>query len=224
MNRILYLLFFLICINISNAQSHLTFGSDGVMHPDTLSMGDPINFSFWIINQGNVSFTDSVDVFCQTFDVSGIQLSNVQMGSYIGTNSTIDPGDSLYISINGTVTSSSYVVGDNIVVIWPSSLIPGTTSDTSFTNIHIKSNMTSVLDKSFDHISIYPNPMLEFSYIDCPSTSISSLRIFDILGNIVEYKSDLQQNIIYRDGLKSGIYIIEIIVNSRVITKRVIVK
>ena len=125
------------------AQNQLVFGFNGVNHPDTLYMGSPIVFDFWIINNGSSNLTDSIAINCETYDDLGIQISGMQLGSYINSSTTLNIGDSLFISINDTVTNQSYVAGDNLIVIWPALTWP-VNSDTSFTYLHVlDTNMIS---------------------------------------------------------------------------------
>ena len=52
----------LFSFKISAQQSNLSFGADGVVHEDTLSIGDTINFNFWIVNQGASNYNDSISI------------------------------------------------------------------------------------------------------------------------------------------------------------------
>jgi hypothetical protein len=56
---ILVLLIVLCRFNTADAQIQLGFGSNGVDHADTVQYGDPITFSFYIINQSNTFIQDS---------------------------------------------------------------------------------------------------------------------------------------------------------------------
>ena len=208
----------------SFSQSDLTFGSTGVVHPDTLYIGDPINFSFWIVNQSNIVFTDSVDVLCETYEeISGNPISNVQMGTYISQTGTILPGDSMFISIDATVSFSSFALGDNIVVIWPMSISPGVVVDTSFTSIHIKPNPNSYHVLFNDELNIFPNPMSDFLRINLASEAYTSLSIIDLFGNVVREYRFVKEQVIRRDDLAPGIYILEFSINGYTITKKIVI-
>ena len=161
-NRIIVfilILFFSIKSNVIVAQSSLSFGYSGVQHEDTLSIGDSIHFSFWLVNQGNVIISDSVQVLCETFNINGISISSMSIGDTYNTVSTLNIGDSILINITELVTFSSYVLGDNISLIWPASISPGIV-DTSVTPIHILNRSTAVLEleMSDNWLTAFPNP------------------------------------------------------------------
>ena len=142
------------------AQSYLSFGSSGVQHEDTLHIGDSIHFSFWLVNQGNVAINDSVQVLCETFDVIGSSISSMTIGDAYNAAGSLSVGDSILINIVELVTLASYVIGDNIIVIWPA-LIGTGTGDTSTTNIHIVDSVSTgdELEISGNKLIIYPNPI-----------------------------------------------------------------
>ena len=112
-------LFFSIVSDTVNAQSSLSFGSGGVQHEDTLHIGDSIHFSFWLINEGNGNISDSISMSCETFDVIGTSISSMSIGDNYNTAGSLSIGDSIFVTITEVVSYASYVLGDNIVVIWP---------------------------------------------------------------------------------------------------------
>ena len=115
----------IISINSAFAQVNISFGNSGVSHEDTLYIGDTIHFNFWIINQSNSILTDSLSIECETFDFNNNSISSMSIGEYYNTNLSLDVGDSLSVSISEVVTYASYVLGDNIIVIWPAFTTPG---------------------------------------------------------------------------------------------------
>ena len=73
--------------------------------------------------------------------------------------------------------------GDNLVVIWPSSVVP-ILPDSSFTPIHIIDQVSSIIEQN--HLI---KPL--------------KLRLFDLLGREYQSLSDLPNGAIYiRDGKK----------------------
>ncbi|MAZ01482.1 MAG: hypothetical protein CMP58_04790 [Flavobacteriales bacterium] len=114
----------------------LNFGTEGVIHEDTLSIGDTINFEFWLVNENFVSINEPIDVYCETFDNNGNLIAYMPIGATYNTNSSIMPGDSLFVNISEIISLSSYSVGDNVIVIWPASTYVSD-PDTSLTSIYI---------------------------------------------------------------------------------------
>ena len=156
-------LFFSIGSHTVVAQSSLSFGSSGVQHEDTLAIGDSIHFSFWLVNEGNVAINDSVQVLCETFDIIGASISSMSIGGVYNAAGSLSVGDSILINITELVTFSSYVLGDNIIVIWPASITPGIV-DTSTTPIHILNSVLAglELEGSSNDLTAFPNPTNDY--------------------------------------------------------------
>ena len=186
-NQFYLLLCLLVQINFSAfSQNNISFGVDGVSHEDTLYIGDTIHFNFWLINQSMSVLTDSLSIHCETFDDLGISISSMSIGSYYNISS-LAAGDSLFITISELVSYQSYVLGDNIVVIWPA-LVGSGNVDTSMTNVYIIDSMMSEIitkDNFNDEVLFYPNPVdMDLIYFDSEYL-ISHIRIIDIYGRII---------------------------------------
>jgi hypothetical protein len=227
-NRIIVfilILFFSIKSNVIVAQSSLSFGYSGVQHEDTLSIGDSIHFSFWLVNQGNVIISDSVQVLCETFNINGISISSMSIGDTYNTVSTLNIGDSILINITELVTFSSYVLGDNIIVIWPASISPGIV-DTSVTPIHILNRSTAVLEleMSDNWLTAFPNPTNDYlilsNNLGSPMTCIT---ISDNKGNLLYVDKATYFNPFYFDfsTFHSGVYFICAIIRNEQVVKRI---
>tara|TARA_B100001758_G_C18330050_1_gene568287 strand:+ start:238 stop:936 length:699 start_codon:yes stop_codon:yes gene_type:complete len=231
MNRyiICLVILFLIKSNDILAQSSIGFGVDGVQHEDTLYIGDTIHFNFWLINQGNVSVNDSIYMSCETFDQSnGIFISSMSIGDPYNTNGSINPGDSIYITISEVVTYQSYVLGDNIIVIWPASNIP-VTVDTSLTEIHILDSLLNAdleLNRLINSLVVFPDPVSEKLYCYTENNLfVSSISLYDSFGRNIFRKN----NIFIKDfkfhtkGLNKGVYFFTVIYNGNKVVRKVFV-
>ena len=219
-------LFFSIGSNIVVAQSDLSFGYSGVQHEDTLHIGDSIHFSFWLVNQGNLTINDSVQVLCETFDIIGASISSMSIGGDYNTAGPLNVGDSILINITELVTFSSYVLGDNIIVIWPASITPGSV-DTSTTPIHILNSLSAGFEfetSSFD-LTAFPNPtndeLILSNNLGLPMTGIT---VSDNQGNLLYIDKSTYFSPFYFDlcDFKSGVYFISTSVNNQQIVERVI--
>jgi len=207
--------------------SQLSFGFQGVSHEDTLHIGDTIHFDFWVVNQGVVSINDSLSIHCETFDDLGNSIASMSIGDYYNTIGVLDPGDSLFITISEVVSYQSYVLGDNIIVIWPAS-IGGGDVDTSATEIHILESLPASLNEGLNcnDILLFPNPVCQdvlFFNSNCP---ISSVQAFDIFGRLKYLNLDLSldQPSISLGKLTKGFYSIEIISNKERFIHKILVK
>ena len=149
-NRIITFIFFLFLSIGSNALiaqgfNTLSFGASGVQHEDTLYFGDSIHVSFWLVNQGTTPIYDFVSILSYTYDINGTQIGWGTLntsGNYYNTDSSLTVGDSILINITASVTLFDYVLGDNIIEIWPAPWASGNIVDTSLTPIHILTTNT----------------------------------------------------------------------------------
>ena len=218
-------LFFSIGSNPVFAQSYLSFGSSGVQHEDTLHIGDSIHFSFWLVNQGNVPVNDTLQVLCETFDIIGSSISSMTIGDYFNVASTLDIGDSILINITELVTFSSYVLGDNIIVIWPASVGPGSI-DTSTTPIHILNSVVAgfELEGSSNDLTAFPNPTNDYLILSNDlGLPMKGITVSDNQGNLLYIDERTYFTPFYFDlsGFQSGVYFISTIINNQPVVKRV---
>ena len=208
------------------AQSSLSFGSSGVQHEDTLSIGDSIHFSFWLVNEGNVAVNDPVEVLCETFDIIGASISFMAIGGVYNAAGSISVGDSILVNITEMVTFSSYVLGDNIIVIWPASIVPGSV-DTSTTPIHILNSISAgfELEVLNNNLAAFPNPTKDYLMLSNNLGSLmTSITISDNKGNLLYIDNNTYFDTFYFDfrGFHSGVYFISTIVNDQQVVKRVV--
>ena len=186
---ILVLLIVLCGSNTADAQIQLGFGSNGVDHADTVQYGDPITFSFHIVNQSNSTvIQDSISINLTVWD-QFLQLSNnMSLGSYMTPSGSLSSGDSLFITYATPVTQQMYFLGDNLVVIWPGLVAPSS-SDTSATAVYIfPSNPSSIQEYT---------------------SKAKLLKVTDILGRDTKGKKNKPLFYIYSDGTIEKKIIIE---------------
>ncbi len=218
-------LFFAIGSNAVIAQSYLSFGSSGVQHEDTLHIGDSIHFSFWLVNEGNLVINDSVQVLCETFDIIGASISSMSIGDVYNAAGSLSVGDSILINITELVTFSSYILGDNIIVIWPASITPGSV-DTSTTPIHILNSVLAGFDLegSSNNLTTFPNPTNDYLILSNDlGLPMKGITVSDNKGNLLYVDKDTYFDPFYFNfrGFQSGVYFISTIINNQPVVKRV---
>ena len=200
---------FFICVQTVTSQSNLSFGFDGVVHEDTLFIGDTIHFNFWLVNQDTLSLDSAISIHCQTFDNLGVLTSAMSIGSNYNVGASLGPGDSLLVSIPEIISYQSYVLGDNIVVIWPASLPVGDV-DTSVTSVYIldfTSDYTNSLSAE-NILHVYPNPVHNNLISINNDLSINVLVIFDSFGREVYLDYHISPGYIQLPNLVRGAYFI----------------
>lgn len=187
----------------------ISFGYDGISMPDTVSIGDTIEFSCWVINSGEDVLAENILLKAAIYD-NILGLTNIRTIGGQGPN-FIYPGDSIQFVpgfLFETVTQQNYLPGDNIVVIWPKADMPGSIGQTNqyiYKNIYVKTNssVSSVQNKNKQNTYFYPQPIQDKIYLTHP---IQSLQIVDILGkNIVSFET-VTQTVISVGQIPEGIY------------------
>ena len=226
MKKYLLILFVLFAFTIKGQVSnvHLSFGSTGVVYPSNVDEGDMISFSFWMVNTGNIPLGSSIEMIIAVED-SASSYTTSSLGSFVDIDSVLSPNDSIFIIIWDHVSSARYGLGDNIVVIWPNFYSPYPSTADEFTGTINVSTLSSVAQKQSEEFSIFPNPIIETATLKTVQP-ISTFRMIDILGNVVRYAENIQDNFmaIHKNELNSGIYFVEIKTGNNTQIKKVIIK
>lgn len=119
--RQIIIIFFLGFSTITSGQNiAVSFSSNNISLPDTIVMGDTICYNLWVVNDGNTVITDYIALkaarFCQVQGlVSQREIAHINPGALF-------PGDSIKLPSGlfyEVVQQQNYLIGDNIVVIWP---------------------------------------------------------------------------------------------------------
>jgi hypothetical protein len=229
MKKYLLILFVLFAYTIKGQVSnvHLSFGSTGVVHPSNVNEGDMISFSFWMVNRGNIPLDSSIEMIIAVEDSasSPVSYTTSSLGSFVDVDSVLSPNDSIFIVIWDHVSLARYGLGDNIVVIWPNFYTPYPSTSDEFTGMINVSTLSSVAQKQSDVFSIFPNPIIETATLKTVQP-ISTFKMIDILGNVVRYAENVQDNFmaIHKNELKIGIYFVEIKTGNNTQIKKVIFK
>ena len=208
------------------ANVHLSFGTTGVVYPSNVNEGAMISFSFWMVNTGNIPLNSSIEMIIAVEDSSSpVSYSTSSLGNFIDVDSVLSPNDSIFIIIWDQVNSAKYMLGDNIVVIWPNFYSPFPSTSDEFTGSINVSTLSSVEQKQIEDFNIFPNPITETATIKT-NQPISTFKMFDILGNVVRYVENVHDNFmaINKNELESGIYFIELKIGETTQIKKVIIK
>ena len=180
-------LFFIICCIVSvsyNANSQV-ISVEGVSHADTAQYNSPFVLTFWFVNSESTSiFSDSItaNIAIHPVNTSPIQIltftQNIPQGIFV-------PGDSIILDDLIYGGSQLYQqAGDNLVVIWPSLVVP-VSSDTSITPLYVIPPVTSVDE------------------VDYPIYEESDNFIYDLMGRRYYNINNLLKGTMYiRDGKK----------------------
>lgn len=213
-----FILTFIFSLSIiaSNAQNsiNLRFGQNGINIPDTVTIGDSIWFSCWVVNGGEDVLAENVLIKAARYDASLGLVSNRTIGGQ-GPN-FIYPNDSIQFVpafLFEVVTNQNYLIGDNIVVIWPKADIPnsiGQTNQYVYKNVHVLSNaMSSFAEQSENRTGqFYPQPANDRIFFNS-SDQITAVKIFNILGKEVVAFDNLKSSISIAE-FPQGVYFLKI--------------
>ena len=229
MKRIAIILLFVLGISsTSSAQIHLGFGAPGVHYDDSVSYGDFLSFAFWIVNDGPDTLIEPIDINLVITDSNNTTSTTAYLGNFSLTSNFLSPNDSLFIVSWDYLSPQSYMLGDNIVVIWPSFVSPITPiSYDIFTGNLFVSSTSSVQEKVAENgLLIYPNPVIDKATIQTQTQSnIEKLRMLDVSGKVIrDIKISNKQYVVFqKKEIPKGIYFIEITTKKKKYLQKIII-
>ena len=196
-----------------NGSIDLSFGQNGINIPDTVLVGDTIWFACWVVNNGQDVLAENILLKAARFDPVLGFVNNRTIGGQ-GPN-FMYPNDSIQFSTGflfEVVTNQNYLIGDNIVVIWPRADVPNTIAQTNqyvYSNVHVQSNsVASLFEKNSKLNSFYPQPAQEMIYFH-PFEQVNAIQIINILGKEVLSYKGLASSIAI-SHLPEGVYLLKI--------------
>ena len=229
MKKIVIILLFVLALSPrTKAQIHLGFGVPGVHYDDSVSYGDFLSFAFWIVNDGPNTLTEPIDINLVITDSNNTTSTTAYLGNFSLTNNFLLPNDSLFIISWDYLSPQSYMLGDNIVVIWPSFVSPTTpiSYDIFTGNLFVRST-SSVQEKVAENgLLIYPNPVIETAVIETKShVNIDKFRMLDVSGKVIRDIQISNQHYVtfHKGNLPKGIYFIEITTNEKKYLQKIII-
>lgn len=204
----IFSLFLLGSVGVSGQSILLSFGENGINIPDTVTMGDTIWFSCWVVNTGNGVISDNVLIQAGRYNQTQ-GLTNVRAIGAQGPN-VISPGDSLEFVpgfLYEVVTQQHYLIGDNIVVIWPKVSSPVTqTTQHIYHDLFVIGSLSSVDQEITNKLQFYPQPANSQITFES-SKNIVQVQIFDLLGKEL-HTYLLDNNVLNTANIESGMYLI----------------
>ena len=207
--KIIFSLFLLASVSVSGQGISVTFGANGIQFPDTVYLGDTVYYSCWVVNSGDDVLAENI--LLETANYSQSQgLTNVRTIGGQGPN-FIFPNDSIQFSpgfLYEIVTQQNYLLGDNIVVIWPKVSSPiNQSTQHEYKNVYVKGSaiISSVVDLS-DKLQFFPSPANNKISFDGVK-NICEIQIFDLQGRELN-TFFIEKNMLNTSSFKSGMYLI----------------
>ena len=185
------ILVFICCVVlVSETVNSQVVSVEGVWHADTVQYAAPFSLGFWFVNTGNTSIIDSAITANIVISPVNAAPQNWQILTFTQNipQGVFAAGDSLFIDDLNTLLNGGAQLyqqaGDNLVVIWPSFVVP-VTIDTSITPLYVIPPTTSI------------NEMIP------PINKAPSYYIYDILGRRYDNINHISIGSMYiRDGKK----------------------
>ena len=185
------ILVFICClVLVSKTLKSQVVSVEGVWHADTVQYAASFSLGFWFVNTGNTTIIDSFVTANVAIAPVNSNPLNWQILTFIQSipQGVFAPGDSLFIDdLNAPLNGGQQLyqqAGDNLVVIWPSFVVPATI-DTSITPLYVIPPTTSINE------------------IISPINKAPSYYIYDILGRRYDNINDIPIGSMYiRDGKK----------------------
>ena len=141
---------FICCVVlVSKTVTSQNVSVEGVWHPDTVQYAAPFSLGFWFVNTGNTPILDSLITANIVITPVNAAPQNWQILTFTQNipQGVFAPGDSLFIyDLNTPLNGGPQLyqqAGGNLVVIWPSFVVP-VTKDTSITPLYVIPPLTSI--------------------------------------------------------------------------------
>ena len=204
----------------------MTFGYYNPVIADTSEYYNHLSVDCYIVNTGTDTIFSQITAMISTNP--GVGLENVRelFSASFQNGSGLNPGDSVHFpappvdspsngSYDVVLPSNNYFDGDNIIVVWP--VIDGPASYTSeqYSKEIYVNESTSLSENPYSNNKILvSNTFVEVSSDD----NIDQLKLFNLEGKLV---AESQQNKLLRNDLKPGIYILNFIQKSKLVSRTV---
>ena len=186
-------------------QTSINFGSFLNQQPDT--------FDYVMVNRGN-----------QVINFSNFALSNSSILSFAagsGTNTSINPGDAIEISViiqtqNGAMVSENLTFNTNIPGSLGSFTIP----------INGSPFVVSLNENDLENqLEVFPNPLQDQLFVKIAGDFNLDLNLMDATGRLIDIDFELNQGnnfIISTESLSKGVYFLEITNGNKKLIKKLI--
>ncbi len=213
MKRLLIFLFLwqLLPGGVAQAQTPYLRVSALINWPDTVYNNQNVQVGAIVENIGTVAYQGPLQIVLQTDSGTFSYLYFNQSNSVL-----ILPGDTLQFSPpNGYIFDSTvFRPGNNVVVVWPYSAQSIQVDTFSIDTYFINSQFQGIPESGrIKGLRVYPNPALDFTYIQSPANGLEGVRIFSITGQEMKFvpgNGSARLELPIAD-LPSGMYLIEII-------------
>ena len=210
----LIVIFSLLCFWQSAGASNLGFGAT-TYSADTLNLGDTLRISTFIKNYSDTAYTSTLSF---KLTINGIQNvnQNIFPNPVQGQQLNLAPGDSLQTNMIVVITPAYFVVGPDILVVWPFPTDGSIAHDSLIKQIIVRDYGTGI-DEALkgDFIRTWlSNEQFNIS-TNTEQIELNHVSFYNLVGEQV-YSTPIQNKSSIPVGhLPKGIYAAEIVYNGK---------
>lgn len=218
--RIILLSVFISGCSLLNAASNLGWGATS-FSKDTFLYGETLSITTFLKNYSSQTFNDTVRL---ALKINGI----LNVNSLIFQNTLPSPpiniagGDSVPATLSLIITPAYYLVGPDILVIWPKANDGSFAHDSIIDTIIVVDHLATAIDDKADKKlkAFYLNETV-FIVNEDAEINLNRVRIFDLFGQEISDSPLNGNNSIPFNSQPHGIYFVEVTFNS---TERKVLK
>jgi hypothetical protein len=186
-----------------------------------LTIGNDYNFSF--DSKADVDTTPDSEVYILNTEIVDEVAINTDGGVAAGIR---DAFITVPASTDWATFSTTFTATNTFVVIYARSLgaVDGET-ETFWDNFSLQEDVTaSVEDLLASKFNVYPNPVKDVLTIKVKDITVSSVKIYDLLGKEVFAQQGLSKQELDITNLNSGLYLLKIDTLDGTLNKKIIVE
>lgn len=212
MKRLLLLLAAtMLWIGQSKAQANIGISSFYWNGPQTVSYGDSTTYTFVVKNYGPGTVNVPITIYTGIWDSSTTFIDTISVDSSSLSQTTLNAGDSAWVTHTQVFDSSNFRVGATVVVIWPAAANAETQNSASYT-VYVETSMNLIEIEQPGRANVYPNPAFDRVMISPPAGEseafVEQVRLFDASGRLLLIRQG--KGTLDISGLVAGTYILEI--------------
>ncbi|MBS1611279.1 MAG: T9SS type A sorting domain-containing protein [Bacteroidetes bacterium] len=196
----------------AHAASSLGFGAT-TYSQDTLNLGDTLRINTYLKNYDTATYASTLGFRLKINGILNVN-QNIFPNPLQGQQLNLAPGDSLALNMIVVITPAYFVVGPDILVVWPYPTDGGIAHDSLIKQIIVRDYGTSITEPNLDGAI---NAWLQYDQFiintDAALIELNRVSFYNLYGEMVDDVPANNNTQIPIGHLPRGIYIAEITYN-----------
>ena len=189
----------------------VTAGTEYTFSMDTRCEAENVPTEVFILN---TEITDETSVDADD------PASQSEVDAYLLVTNHFSTSQSSATNYSFTPISLNFTASTDIVVIYMRSLLATSTTESYYDNLSlVEANTASTENLSSISINLYPNPTKDIVHVGGVDT-VDTIRLYSINGQLIKELNNT--NSINLSNHKSGVYLVELIVDNKTIVNKLI--